>query len=363
MAKHIIVTAGGTGGHTFPAEATAEALIQKGYRVTLVTDRRYFDYRTPPKGLEVETVSSASPAGGVIKKFKAVFAIARGIFQALWIFAKIRPHMVIGFGGYPSFPMVLVAGFKSVPLIIQEQNSFLGKVNRFGAKNAQAVAVAYDQVKGIPEGIKVIKTGNPIRQAFIDLRNAQPYKLPKKNQSFTILITGGSQGASIFSDVVPKAIKRLCDKGVNLHVVQQCRSGEIEAVAAFYKKHKISAEVVSFIEDMPHQMRNAHVMVARAGASTISEITALGVPAIFVPLPSAADDHQTQNAQALVNAQAGMVIKQGQFTQNSLFQVLDALIESPDKLTQMAQNTLQLGLPNATNSLVALVEDVLKRKL
>lgn len=358
--KHIIVTAGGTGGHTFPAEATATALIAKGYRVTLVTDKRYFDYRTPPEGLEVEVIQSASPSGGIINKIKALFAIGKGLFQALWIFYNIRPVAVIGFGGYPSFPMVAVAGFKSIPLLIQEQNAFLGKVNRFGAKYARVLATAYDEVKGAPDNVKMVKTGNPLRQAFIELRDTQPYQLPKGKQPFHILITGGSQGASIFSQIVPEAMKEIHAKHPALHITHQCRKEELAKVEAFYQQHVISAEVVSFIDDMPNKMRSAHIAIARAGASTISEMTALGVPAIFVPLPYAADDHQTKNAEAIVKHGAAKIIKQAEFTSKTLVKEILPMLDNPQSLKEMAENALQLGVPNATEKLVTLIEEQIK---
>lgn len=357
--KNIIVTAGGTGGHTFPAEATATALINKGYSVTLVTDRRYLKYRKPPKGIDLKIIDSATPSGDIFKKIKATFAISKGLLQSLSLIKKIKPAGVIGFGGYPSFPMITAAVQKNIPLIIQEQNSFLGKVNKFGAKNAKVIATAYDSVEGIPDGIKSIKTGNPIRKEFTSLREKREYSLPNKEEKLNMLITGGSQGASIFSKIIPAAIINLQEKYPNIHIIQQCREEDCEYVRSQYDKYNISSEVSNFIENMPEAMNKAHIIIARSGASTISEITMLGIPAIFVPLPYAADDHQTKNAQALVEKNAAIILKQSDFTSETIYTTIQSLLKNHESLLNMAENSFNLGIPEATENLVKLVKEVM----
>ena len=313
--RHFILAAGGTGGHMIPAHALAGELMSRGHHVALITDER--GSRIP--GLFDRVPVHVLPAGRMsknpIKAFKAFRAIMTGRAMAMRLYETVEPSAVIGFGGYPALPALLAARKMGIPTAIHEQNAVLGRVNRFVAGKVDAIATAYEQVDRLPARAqdKVELVGNPVREEVLALR-AEPYPPLSDDGIFRLLVTGGSQGASILGEVVPEALALLPEHfRRRLQVTQQCREEDIEDVRARYAKAEIPADLATYMEDLPARLAWSHLVIARAGASTIAELTAAGRPAILVPLPSATDDHQTANAREMAKSGGARVIAQSRF--------------------------------------------------
>lgn len=353
----IILAAGGTGGHIFPAEALAFELVAAGHEVKMLSDKRYRSHSHTPDSMEIITVNSASLSGGLTAKLHAVNAIALGFIKARRILKKEKPDVVVGFGGYPSFPTMLAAISLRKKTVIHEQNACIGRVNKILAPMVNKIATSFSVVNGIREADnkKVTVTGNPVRPGVNPVRD-MPYNGLQEGEGLHLLVTGGSQGAKIFSEIVPKAIELLPENiRTHLRVDQQCRPEDIENVKAFYEKAGINADLATFFEDMPARLAAAHVIICRAGASTIAELTIAGKPAILVPYMYAMDDHQTANAQAMEKYGAACVIKQQNFTPEILARTILELIESPETLKKMAINAFEEGRVDAAKDLMKLV--------
>ncbi len=296
----IVIAAGGTGGHFFPAEALAGELVSRGHRVVLVTDARAAA-RLPASFAEREVVvlRSAGIAGhGVRRGVSAMASMAAGTLQARRILSRLNPSIVVGFGGYPSVAPILATRFVRPfpPVIVHEQNAVLGRANRLLSRMAAILALSFEQTARVPPGVRTVVTGNPVRPGF-----DQSVTFTKWTWRGTrILVVGGSQGARVFADEVPRAIRLLPDAlRRGLLVIQQCRPEDIDRVRAFYREHNIAAEISSFFDDMPKRMLTSNVVIARAGASTVAELLATAHRSILIPLPNAIDDHQMANARAL----------------------------------------------------------------
>ena len=327
--KKIILAAGGTGGHVFPAIATAEELNKLGFETEIFTDTRGVKYIKTQK---FRVIKSASPNG-----IKAVFKLTIGFLQSLYQLIKNRPYAVVGFGGYPSFPPLFAARLLFIKTVLHEQNSIQGKANRILAKVANISASSFPNTGGI-------YIGNPVRA---DIKTT-PY--PVITSKINLLVTGGSQGAKLFAQVVPKALQKFADE---VKVTHQVPENLIEVVKADYAALGIEHEVKSFFDDMPTQLANAHLLIARSGASTVAELAIAGRPAIFVPLAIAADDHQRINAASVVEQNGGWLILEKDFTPESLAALLTELI--PNKLLPAAENIRKLAKPNAAKDLAELI--------
>ena len=356
---NIILAAGGTGGHMVPAHALAAELTARKIGVALITDER--GARIP--GLFDGVPVHVLPAGrltGMLGLWRTTRAILAGRRQAKALYREFRPDAVVGFGGYPALPALLAASSRGIPTILHEQNAVLGRVNRFLAGDAAAIATAYPEVERLKTAYqgKVELVGNPVREAVARLGEAP---LPPFDEvaPLKILVTGGSQGASILGTVVPAGLGKL-EPSIRhrLQVVQQCRPDDIAAVRAAYAALKIPAELMTYIADMPAKLAEAHLIIARAGASTIAELTAAGRPAILVPLPSATDDHQTANAREMAKAGGARMIVQSEFTPEALAQQIEALAHDPEALANAAARSLSVGRPNAASDLADLVERI-----
>jgi UDP-N-acetylglucosamine--N-acetylmuramyl-(pentapeptide) pyrophosphoryl-undecaprenol N-acetylglucosamine transferase len=350
----VVLAAGGTGGHIFPAEALAAELIARGNKVTLISDKRYKKHALTPEEMNVVVVSAASSAGGAVDKVKALYEIFRGIKQAKAELKKIKPDVVVGFGGYPSFPTMIAASKLKIKTVIHEQNCVMGKVNKFLSSRVNTIATSFREVKGVNESHfnKVVMTGNPVRPAIKALRDI-PYPDPDDGDTFQILVTGGSQGASIFSKVVPDAISLLPDEiKSSIRIDQQCREEDIDYVKRVYEENGVSANLATFFEDIPAKIASAHLIIARAGASTVTEITVAGRPSILVPYKFATDDHQTVNASALTSKDAAIMISQDEFKVEELRKILKSLLTNPEKLINMAKNSYSLGKTDAVEKLI-----------
>ena len=358
--KLIILTAGGTGGHVYPADALAQELSNRGYRLMLVTDRRGLNnYRGKLGEIENRAVLSGALMGkSKWFKLKSLCKLALGVCQSMWIILRNRPQCIVGFGGYASFPCCVAAVILGKPLIIHEQNSVMSRTNRFLAKYATAVATSFADTKYAPADKRTVHTGMPIRPTISRLF-AQDYK--PAQDVFNLLILGGSQGAKIFGEVIPQAIKTLDkDTQAKIRIIQQCRQDDVAALEKEYQQTACSVTISHFFENMPQLYSECHLIISRAGASSVSEIAAAGIPSILVPLPTAADNHQFFNAAEFDRNRGGLVIEQSDFEAEKLSAILHDFINSPQKLSEFAINTKKFALIDADKRLADLAEKIIK---
>ena len=352
----VLVAAGGTGGHLFPAEALAAALTERGISVHLATDRRaarlggWFGDGT------VHVVSSATLRGhGPLALARTASALGIGVAQAWVLIGRFKPAAVIGFGGYPTVPPVLAAAWRGVPTLIHDANAVLGRANRFLAPRVTAIATTFPEIFADKPDLraKATLTGNPVRPAVVAAA-ATPY--PAVTGSVRLLIFGGSQGARIMADVVPAAIGLLEPAlRARLAIVQQTREEDLQRVRAAYSGLAVSAEVAPFFADLPARMAATHLVIARSGASTIAELSAIGRPAILVPLPHAIDQDQFANAGVLDRIGAAIRLPQKEFTRRRLADEITALAAAPQRLQDMAAAARSVGRCDAADRLAELV--------
>ena len=360
---NIILAAGGTGGHMVPAHALAAELKARGHGVMLVTDERGAKYPGLFKDVPVHILPAGRLGGGPIGLLKALRSVMKGRRQARALYRDHRPDVVVGFGGYPAFPALLAANAENLPTVIHEQNAVLGRVNRWLAGKAKAIATSYGEIQRLKNAYrsKTVLVGNPVREAVVRLGEL-PYPPFDDSAPLKILVTGGSQGATILGAVVPEGLGLLPNSlRLRLQVVQQCRGDDIDAVRARYAELGIPAELLTYIVDMPTRIGDAHLIIARAGASTIAELTAAGRPAILVPLPIATDDHQTVNAREMAKAGGARMIVQKDFTPATLAAQVEMIASDPQALANAAGRALSVGRPHATRDLADLVERIANR--
>jgi len=361
MAKPILLAAGGTGGHLFPAFALAEELTRRGRIVDLVTDERGDKYGTGFPGRTMHHVPSATLAGSSpIAAASTVLTLGRGVLRARALLRRITPSIVIGFGGYPTFPPLVAARLAHIPTIIHEQNAIMGRANRMLVKQVTALAASWEATKNVPSDalVKVHVTGNPVRDAVISASN-RPYPALGPQDAFALVVFGGSQGARYFSDTVPPALVALPEaQRRRLRVVQQCREEDLERVRAAYAAAGIAAELAPFFKDLPLRMAGAHLVIGRAGASSVTELAVLGRPAILVPLPHSLDNDQLNNAQRLAQAGGAWCMEQKDLTPARLATEIGALIDSPNRLAAAAAAARTLGKPQAVRLLADLAEQL-----
>ncbi len=360
MSKHYVLAAGGTGGHMVPAAALATELTKRGHHVALVSDERGVRFPGLFDGVQTHVLPAGRFAGGPLGYAKALREMWRGRAMARELYRTFRPAAVIGFGGYPAMPALLAAFAEKIPTAVHEQNAVLGRVNRLVARRVDAIATSYETTERLPERLmpKVHLVGNPVREAVLALR-AQPYPLLEEDGIFRVLVTGGSQGASVLSQVVPDGLAMLPPNfRRRLQVTHQARIEDIDAARAQYAEHQIAAELATYLPDLPEQLAWAHLVIARAGASTIAELTAAGRPAILVPLPSATDDHQTVNAREMTNAGGARTIPQKIFTAVELAKQMQKLGLDPQALENAAGRAKSVGRPYAVGDLADLVESL-----
>jgi UDP-N-acetylglucosamine--N-acetylmuramyl-(pentapeptide) pyrophosphoryl-undecaprenol N-acetylglucosamine transferase len=360
MSRHYVLAAGGTGGHMMPAHALAEELMLRGHRVALVTDDRGARIPGLFEKVQVHILPAGRLSGGPVGWWRAARAILTGRAMALRLYETFRPAAVIGFGGYPAFPALLAARRDRIPTLIHEQNAVLGRVNRLVASRVDVIATSYPAVERLPGGTqdRVEYVGNPVRDEVIALRE-QPFPPLGPDGIFRLLVTGGSQGASILSDVVPEGLALLPEHfRRRLQVTQQCRTEDIDRVRERYAGLGIPADLATYLPDMPDRLAWSHLVIARAGASTIAELTVAGRPAILIPLPSATDDHQTVNAREMARAGGARTIPQSRFTPIELAKQMQKLALDPDALANAAARARALGKPDAARALADLVERV-----
>jgi UDP-N-acetylglucosamine--N-acetylmuramyl-(pentapeptide) pyrophosphoryl-undecaprenol N-acetylglucosamine transferase len=357
---NFILAAGGTGGHMVPAHALAAELKSRGHGVALITDDRGARFPGLFDEVPVHILPAGRLGGGPIGWLKAARSVLAGRREARALYREHNPDAVVGFGGYPAFPALIAATASRIPTVLHEQNAVLGRVNRMLAGEATAIATAYSEVERLKprNRAKTVLVGNPVRgaiarlgeQAFPPFDAAAPLK---------ILVTGGSQGASILGRVVPEGLGMLEPSlRHRLQVMQQCRPDDIEQVRARYAALEIPAELMTYIEDMPAKLADAHLVIGRAGASTVAELTVAGRPAILIPFAAATDDHQTVNAREMVRAGGARSIPQDQFTPEALARQIEAMAADPEALANAAARALSVGRPHAARDLADLVERV-----
>lgn len=358
MSRHYVLAAGGTGGHMIPAHALAEELMRRGHRAALVTDDRGARIPGLFEGVQVHILPAGRLSGGPVGWLKAARNILTGRAMAMRLYETFRPSAVIGFGGYPAFPALLAARAMKVPTLIHEQNAVLGRVNRLVAGRVDAVATAYEEVQRLPKRARgrTHLVGNPVRDEVLALRE-QPFPPLSDDGIFRLLVTGGSQGASVLSSVVPNGLALLPEHfRRRLQVTQQCRAEDIDEVRARYAELGIPADLATYLPDLPERLAWSHLVIGRAGASTIAELTAAGRPAILIPYPSATDDHQFYNAREMARAGGARMIRQQDFTPVELARQMQKLGLEPKALANAAAKARAVGRPDAARALADLVE-------
>ncbi len=361
MSKLLVIAAGGTGGHMFPAQALAETMLRKGWRVKLSTDARGARYAGGfPAEVAREVVASATPArGGSLARVAVPFRVGGGVAASVARMTMDRPAAVVGFGGYPSIPALTAATALRVPRMIHEQNGVLGRVNRTFARRVDGVACGTWPTK-LPSGVEGVHTGNPVRGAVLERAGAS--YVPPGDYAIEILVIGGSQGARILSDVVPPALAALpLEMRPRLRVSQQAREEDVPRVRAFYAAEGIEAEIKTFFDDVPARMAEAQLVIARAGASTLADLTVIGRPAVLIPFAAAAEDHQTANARGLEAAGAAEVMPEARLTPEALSERIAGILADPGRALAMARSALALGKPDAALRLAGLVEELVAK--
>jgi UDP-N-acetylglucosamine--N-acetylmuramyl-(pentapeptide) pyrophosphoryl-undecaprenol N-acetylglucosamine transferase len=352
----LIIAAGGTGGHMFPAQALAEVMLARGWRVKLSTDARGARYTGGfPHSVEIQQISSATFArGGILAKALVPFRILGGVIGAVFGMLRDRPDVVVGFGGYPSIPALAAAWILRKPRMIHEQNGVLGRVNTIFAKRVDAVACGTWPTT-LPEGVEGYHVGNPVRSSVLERAGAgyiEPGDYPME-----LLVMGGSQGARILSEVVPPAIANLPMEMLrNIRVSHQARDEDAQRVSEFYAQSGINADVQPFFHDVPRRMSEAQLVISRAGASSVADLSVIGRPAILIPYAAATGDHQTSNARGLVDAGAAIMVPENMANPESLTAQIEMVLSNPRGAQQMSQAALSVGKPDAAEELAQMVE-------
>jgi UDP-N-acetylglucosamine--N-acetylmuramyl-(pentapeptide) pyrophosphoryl-undecaprenol N-acetylglucosamine transferase len=358
MSQLLVIAAGGTGGHMFPAQALAETMLARGWRVKLSTDARGARYTGGfPEAVEIEQIKSATFArGGIVGKLTAPFKLLSGVMAARRKFRRDKPAVVVGFGGYPSFPAITAAWTMKLPRMIHEQNGVLGRVNELFATRVDRVACGTWPTR-LPEGVEAIHTGNPVRAAILERAGAS--YIPRGDYPMSLVVIGGSQGARILSQVVPSAIALLPDElKRNIRVAHQARDEDAEMAEAVYRNSGIEAEVEPFFDDIPRRFSEAQLVISRSGASSVADLSVIGRPSVLVPYAAAASDHQTANARGLVEAGGAVMIPESLFTVEALSEQIAMILSTPSAALHMSNCALSVAKPDATNTLANLVENL-----
>lgn len=363
QARPFVLAAGGTGGHMFPAAALARALLAAGEPVVLVTDSRARAFSGDLADIPIYRVAAGMPGRGPIRRLRAAAELAVGTVQALRLLKRLRPAAVVGFGGYPTVPTLWAATRLGLPIVLQEQNAIAGRANRHFAPKARVIAAAVGRLDGLREAdqARIVITGNPVRPAIAAL-SCGPYRPPQPEETVRLLVIGGSQGAHIFAELVPAALGLFPEaERARLCVVQQCRPEDLRDVGRAYEAAGIAHELAAFFTDIPARLEATHLVIARAGASTIAELAAAGRPAILVPYPYAKDDHQTVNAAALADAGGAWLMPQDQASPEHLATMIAALLGAPGSLARAAEAARGISRPDAAERLADIVRGIAGR--
>jgi UDP-N-acetylglucosamine--N-acetylmuramyl-(pentapeptide) pyrophosphoryl-undecaprenol N-acetylglucosamine transferase len=362
----IALAAGGTGGHLFPAQALAEELVRRGYVIHLITDERVAEYGKNFPAIETHIVPSATLS--LSKPWllpQRLLKLLKGVNQAKAVLQKIKPLAVVGFGGYPSFPPIIAASRLKIPSCVHDQNAIMGRANKVLSRFVNSVASSFPTLAGLPESAKskLVITGNPVR-TLVMAEQASPYPEIGVEQPFNLLVFGGSQGARFFAEFMPKVVAEL-PRAVRktLHVTQQCRPEDIDAVRAAYGTLDFSFDLQPFFSDMPKRIASSHLVICRSGASTVAELGVIGRPAIMVPLPHSIDNDQLRNAESFAKAGAGWIKPQAELEPSSFAVFLTRLRYQEGELQAAARAALAHGKPDAAQRLADLTEHLVEKSM
>lgn len=354
----IVLTAGGTGGHLFPAHSLAGELRRRGYEIDLITDNRVTSFSNDFPGRGIHRVPSATFRGkSPIEAIKMVATNSNGFKMSYDVLGDLKPKAMVGFGGYPTIPPVLAALARGIPSMIHEQNSVMGRANRFLAPMVKALAISFEDTKFLEGKLteKSFVTGTPLRDSVLEMRGGT-YQPAQSGQPLNLLCFGGSQGAKYFSDTMPVALQLMPQElRDRLMVVQQCREEDIDRVFDAYEVAGVAAELSTFFEDLPYRMGGAHLVISRSGATTVAELSALGRPAVLVPLPHSVDNDQLENATRFEKAGAGWCFEQSILSPERLAGTLRRLFEEPATLARAASRSKSLARYDAVVRLADLV--------
>lgn len=357
MSAAILLAAGGTGGHLVPADALCVELARRGHAITLVTDSRGTRFPGLFKGVDTHVIPAATLSGfNPLRWISSIATILRGRKEAARLIRAKAVRAVVGFGGYPALPALLAGRSAHVPTLVHEQNAVLGRVNRFLAPRVSAVALAYSKTERVPVSARIRHVGNPVRAEVLAARQL-PFQAPAPDAPFRLLVVGGSQGARILSELVPAALSGLDEAHRRrLVVTHQARPEDLARAEEAYRASGIRAECHAYMVDLPARMADAHLLIARAGASTMAELTAMGRPAILIPFAAATDDHQAANARGFVEARAGFSLREEEAQPHRVEALVRGFMESPEALAAAATAARALGTPEAAEALADLVE-------
>jgi UDP-N-acetylglucosamine--N-acetylmuramyl-(pentapeptide) pyrophosphoryl-undecaprenol N-acetylglucosamine transferase len=355
----IVLAAGGTAGHLFPAQALAEVLVRRGFLIHLMSDERVSHYASRFPALQIHEIpaSSLTPRRPWLLAPQLV-RLWRGYRKARSILVQLRPEAVVGFGGYPSVPPFIAAARLRCPVALHEQNAVMGRANRLLAGWARVIASSFPAIANLSRRhqAKVVMTGNPVRQAVLDVAGA-PYAAPAADEALRLVVFGGSQGARVFSEMMPAAVGELSGAvRRKLEIVQQCRPEDLEKVRAAYQALGVEVELQPFFADMPRRIAQAHLVICRSGASTVAELAVIGRPGVLVPLPSAIDNDQLRNAEAFAAGGAGWVMREGEFTASDLAAFLTRIKFADGELAKAAAAARMIGRPDAAERLADEIE-------
>ena len=353
----VLIAAGGTGGHLFPAEALAGALAKRGIAIELATDRRAAPYtrKFPARAVHVLPAATVRGSNPLILA-RTALVLGFGTLEALMLLLRRRPAAVIGFGGYPTLAPLLAASLLCKPTLIHESNAVMGRANRWLAGRVSAIATGHSGLLAGDDRLtrRTTHVGNPVRPAVTEAA-AKPFVAPAASEPFRLVVFGGSQGARVMSEAVPAAIERLAPAArARLRVTQQCREEDLEDVRGIYRRLDVPAELARFFRDMPARIADAHLVIARAGASTVAEIAAIGRPAVLVPLPHAIDQDQLANASALAAAGGALLIREDEFSPDRLAAEIGRLMAAPATLSIVAASSRRVGRLDAAERLADL---------
>jgi len=357
LARRVLLAAGGTGGHLFPALALREVLVRRAWTVNFATDPRVGEMIAGVPPQDVHRIQSATLGGGLGGRMGALAALGKGVLQARRLMKRFRPAVVVGFGGYPTVPPAVAARIAHVPMIAHEQNAVVGRANRLVIRFGATLATGFRDPKGAERAERSVYVGNPVRKAIIEA--VRFYEPPAEDEPFRLLVFGGSQGAHAFSELVPGALALMPpDMRLRIAVTQQARPEDVAATHQAYVGMGVKAEVAPFFDDMGERLAHAHLVLCRAGASTVAELAVIGRPAILVPYPHALDHDQAENARVLAEAGGAWLMLERELTVSSLAQRIGGLCEAPEELAAAAKAAQSVGRVDAAELLADLVEDV-----
>jgi UDP-N-acetylglucosamine--N-acetylmuramyl-(pentapeptide) pyrophosphoryl-undecaprenol N-acetylglucosamine transferase len=361
LIRTALLVAGGTGGHLFPALALREALLKRGWRVHVATDPRVSAFVEGVPAEETHRIPSATLAGGSpIAAARFAAKVAQGVLQSRKLLKRLRPSIVVGFGGYPTVPPLIAARLAGIPIVAHEANAVVGRANKLVIRLGAVLATGFEKPAGSARAREVVHVGNPVRNAIAAA--VRPYAPPAEGEPFHLLVIGGSQGARVFSGLAPGALSELPDTARRrIRLVQQVRPEDLESVRSVLSGLGIEAEIAPFFTDMGERLAAAHLVICRAGASTVAELAVTGRPAILVPYPHALDHDQAENARLLSEAGGGWLMPEKDLTVKTLARRLAALMEWPEQLREAAKAARKQGRADAAERLALLVERIARR--